>query len=274
MNHLSKVLLVMIIIVGLAFPFSGVVQASNGVDRQVGDDENPEEPAPEGQGGNPTPTSIRVRMNGTVKAYYTSVAPTIDGDWSDWSAPEMPARFVVVGGQHRSGIQDLDASFKLAWDENYLYVAVKMRDDKYVQNARIDQLYKGDSIEVLFDSEFYGDFDNATLNNDDFQVGINPGHGSPSGPKEAYIWYPANQVGPRDDIDIGTKRSGGITRIEVEIPWSTFNVTPETGAHYGFAIGISDNDDSTRDVQQTFMSNIRKRTLANPTTWGDLTLIQ
>jgi hypothetical protein len=274
MNHFSKVLLVLIVIIGIAFPFTGVVQASNGVGSQPGDDENPVEPVPDGQGGVATPTPIRARMNGTVKAYYTAVAPSIDGDWGDWSAPELPARFVVVGTQNRSGIADLDASYKLAWDENYLYLAVKMRDDKYVQNARIDQLYKGDSVELLVDSEFYGDFDNATLNNDDYQIGINPGHGSPSGPKEAYVWYPANQVGPRSDIDIATKRSGGITRIEVAIPWTTFNITPETGGHYGFAIGISDNDDATRDVQQTFMSNIRKRVLANPTTWGDLTLMQ
>ena len=154
-----------------------------------------------------------------------------------------------------------------------MYVAVKMRDDKYVQNARIDQLYKGDSFEILLDSDFYGDFDSTTLNNDDYQIAINPGHGSPSGPKEAFVFYPANQSGPRDDIDIATKRSGGITRIEVAIPWTTFNVEPQAGAKFGFSIGISDNDDPTRDVQQTFLSNIRKRVLANPTTWGDLTLL-
>ncbi len=271
MNRFAKIILVLIVLIGITFPFAGVVQAANGLI----DDENPEEPVPDGTGGTAgTPTPIRVRMNGTVKAYYTSIAPSIDGDWGDWSSPENPARFVVVGGQHRSGTADLDASYKLAWDENFLYIAAKVRDDKYVQNARIDQLYKGDSIEVLFDSEFFGDFDNTSLNNDDYQIGINPGHGSPSGPKEAYVWYPANQVGPRDDIDIATKRTSGITRIEVAIPWTTFNVTPETGAHYGFAFGISDNDDPLRDTQQTFLSNIRKRVLANPTTWGDLTLMQ
>jgi len=88
------------------------------------------------------------------------------------------------------------------------------------------------------------------------------------------VWYPANQVGPRDDIDIASKRTNGITRIEIAIPWTSFNVTPETGAHYGFAFGVSDNDDPLRDSQQTFLSNIRKRVLANPTTWGDLTLMQ
>ncbi len=270
MKHISKILLVLVVIAAIAFPFAGVVNASNG----LMDDINPEEPIPDGQGGGPTPTPIRVRMNGTVKAYYTSVAPTINGDWTDWTAPEMPARFVVVGGQHRSGTEDLDASYKLAWDENYLYIAAKMRDDKYVQNARVDQLYKGDSIEILFDTDFYGDFDNTQLNNDDYQIGINPGHGSPAGPKEAYVFYPANQAGPRGDIDIATKRSKGITRIEVGIPWSTFNIVPATGAHFGFAFGVSDNDDVTRDVQQTFLSNIRKRVLANPTTWGDLTLVE
>jgi hypothetical protein len=269
MNRFSKVLLGLVLIIGIAFPVSGVAQAANGNGRQLGDD-----PAPDGQGGIATPTPIRVRMNGSAKAYYAAVPPTIDGDWADWSSPEMPARFVVVGGQNRSGIQDLDASYKLAWDENYLYVAAKVRDDKYVQNARIDQLYKGDSIEILLDSKFFEDFDNTTLNNDDYQVVISPGHGSPLGPKEAYVFYPANQAGPRDDIDIASKRSGGITRYEVAIPWTTFNIQPQTGDKYGFAFGVSDNDDPTRDVQQTFMGNIRKRTLANPATWGDLTLLQ
>jgi hypothetical protein len=269
MKHFSKVLLGLVLIVGIAFPISGVAQAANGNERQLGDD-----PAPEGQGGIATPTPIRLRMNGTVKAYFTSIPPTIDGDWSDWSSPENSARFVVVGGQNRTNNADLDASFKLAWDDYYLYLAAKVRDDKYVQNARIDQLYKGDSIEVLFDSDLFGDFSNATLNNDDYQVAINPGHGSPLGPKESFVFYPANQAGPRDDIDIATKRSGGITRIEIAIPWTTFNIEPEAGKKYGFAFGISDNDDPVHDVQQTFMSNIRKRALANPTTWGDLTLVQ
>jgi len=269
MNRISKILFGLVLIIGIAFPISGVAQAANGNEKQLGND-----PAPEGQGGIATPTPIRVRMNGSAKAYYASIAPTIDGDWTDWSSPENPARFVVVGGQNRSGIQDLDGAYKLGWDENYLYLAVKMRDDKYVQNARIDQLYKGDSIEILLDSDFFGDFDNTMLNNDDYQIAINPGHGSPNGPKEAFVFYPANQAGPRDDIDIATKRSGGVTRIEVAIPWTTFNIVPQAGNKYGFAIGISDNDDATRDIQQTFMSNIRKRTLVNPSTWGDLTLLQ
>ncbi len=166
----------------------------------------------------------------------------------------------------------MDASYKLAWDEYSLYIAAKIRDDKYVQNARVDQIYKGDSLEILLDSNFFGDFDNATLNNDDYQIVISPGHGSPSGPKEAFLYFPANQAGPRNDIDIATRRSKGITRMEVAIPWTTFNLQPQNGDKFGFAIGISDNDDAVHDIQQTFLSNIRKRTLAKPTTWGDLTL--
>lgn len=257
-----------VLILGVLLPVSSVVQAANSPEKYLADD-----PAPDGQGGIPTPTPIRARMNGTAKAYYTAIAPTINGDWSDWSAPEVPARFVVVGGQHRTNNADIDASYKLAWDEYYLYVAVKMRDDKYVQNARVDQIYKGDSVEILMDSLLFEDFDNTTLNNDDYQVVISPGHGSPLGPKESYVYYPANQAGPRDDIDIATIRGPGVTRVEIAIPWTTFNVEPQAGARFGFAIGISDNDDPVRDLQQTFLSNIRKRSLANPATWGDLTLL-
>jgi len=268
MNRFSKILLGLVLIIGIAFPITGVAQAANGNEKLLGNDS-----APEGQGGIATPTPIRVRMNGSATAYYASVTPTIDGNWSDWSSPENPARFVVTGGENRSGIADLDAAYKLGWDDYYLYMAVKMRDDKYVQDARIDQLYKGDSIDILLDTDFFGDFDTPpSLNNDDYQIAISPGHGGPSGPKQAFVYFPANKAGPRDDIDIATIRSGGVTRFEIAIPWTTFNVTPHEGDKFGFAIGVSDNDDPTRDIQQTFMSNIRKRVLANPTTWGDLTL--
>ncbi len=113
----------------------------------------------------------------------------IDGDWSDWSSPEVPARFVVVGEQNRSGIEDLDASYKLAWDEYSLYIAAKIRDDKYVQNARVDQIYKGDSLEILLDSNFFGDFDNATLNNDDYQIVISPGMAVPVVQKKHFYTF-------------------------------------------------------------------------------------
>ncbi len=76
MKHFSKILLALIVIVGIGFPLASVVQASNGVARQFIDDENPEEPVPDGQGGIATPTPIRVRMNGSANAIYTAVAPT------------------------------------------------------------------------------------------------------------------------------------------------------------------------------------------------------
>ena len=61
-------------------------------------------------------------------------------------------------------------------------------------------------------------------------------------------------------------------RVEVAIPWSTFGVTPARGLVLGFALSVSDNDDSDKNVQQTMISTSPSRALDNPATWGLLTL--
>jgi len=52
----------------------------------------------------------------------------------------------------------LQGSYRLGWDEDYLYVAVKVLDDQYVQNASGQDIYKGDSIELLIDTYLQDDF--------------------------------------------------------------------------------------------------------------------
>ncbi len=63
-----------------------------------------------------------------------------------------------------------------------------------------------------------------------------------------------------------------ITRYEVAIPWTVFEVKPKSGQHFGFVLSISDNDNASANAQQTMVSNVKTRILVDPTTWGDLTL--
>jgi hypothetical protein len=63
-----------------------------------------------------------------------------------------------------------------------------------------------------------------------------------------------------------------VTRYEVAIPWSVFEVKPKSGQHFGFVLSVSDNDNLSQNVQQKMVSNVKTRILTDPTTWGDLTL--
>lgn len=225
----------------------------------------------------PTATLDLSHRNGPlVEASYLSSPPDIDGDWNDLPAKEYPAEIVVYGASLWKGRNDLAASFRLGWDADYLYLGVKIRDDIYVQKASGENLFKGDSLEILLDADVADDFYIQSLNNDDFQLGISPGRPDVNGTKEAYLWFPAILSGQRKGVVIASSRSetDGITRVEAAIPWSIFGIKPAAGDHFGFVLSASDNDNASENLQQKMVSNAKNRSLVDPTTWGDLLLVR
>lgn len=222
----------------------------------------------------PSATVPGVRPRGAVVAKFLSTPPNLDGDWSEWKdlTTEYPATNVVYGRESWANEDDLAASFHIGWDNNNLYVAVKVRDDRYVQNASGENLFKGDSLELLVDTKLQDDFFYNRLSPDDFQLGIGPGRPDPSGTREAFLWLPTNVAGVRSGVQIASLLEAGQYRVEVAIPWNVLEMTPAEGRHYGFALSVSDNDDTSQSVQQTMVSNITGRSLTDPTTWGDLLL--
>ncbi|HEY9077632.1 MAG TPA: sugar-binding protein [Anaerolineaceae bacterium] len=219
-----------------------------------------------------TATQPEMRSGLSITANFRSTPPVIDGSWLDWTEKAYPAEYIVYGLTNWSGTQDLQSSFKIAWDDTNLYIAVKVIDDKYVQNATGEDIYKSDSIEILLDTNVKDDFSSTVLNNDDYQLGISPGNPSTSGQREAYLWYPTAKKGPKTTVLIGSEGGDGLYRVEAAIPWSVFGIVPVDGMHLGFVLSVSDNDDTSKSVQQSMASHIQKRVLTNPTTWGDLTL--
>ena len=130
----------------------------------------------------------------------------------------------------------------------------------------------GDSIEILLDTNLFGDFSDPSLSSDDYQLGISPGRGDIDDDPEAYLWYPRATAGSRDQVKIAAVEGPGVYRVEAAIPWSVFGVTPAEGLQIGFALSASDNDDTGEDVQQSMSSSVPNRVLTNPTTWGELIL--
>lgn len=212
------------------------------------------------------------RPSGYFVASYLSSPPTIDGDWSDWGTLQYPARYVVFGLGNWMDKSDLEGSFRIGWDANNLYIAVKVNDDIYAQNATGQDIWKGDSIEILLDVDLYNDFYSTSLSADDYQLGISPGKPDTNGPKEAVLWFPSSISGSRPQVTIAAIGGSGTYRVEAAIPWSVFGVTPYANRHFGFALSISDNDNISQNGQDSMVSCISTRKLTNPTTWGELVL--
>jgi len=221
---------------------------------------------------NATNTAVTVRGGTWVNGKYMKTAPVLDSIWDEWDATKYPAKYVVYGASQWEDSDDLEGSFAVGWNETYLYLAVKVLDEKYVQNATGEDIYKGDSIEILVDTNLYGDLSTTSLSSDDFQIGISPGKGGVDGDKEVYLWYPSGKAGSIDDAIVASSNSDGVYRVEVVIPWKVFNITPANGQQYGFGLSVSDNDDSSENIQQSMVSNLRNRRLVDPTSWTVLTL--
>ena len=243
----------------------------------------------------PTNTAISftgpaIRSGPSVKASKRTFPIDIDGSAAEWSPVpwQKNIQFVVFGSGNWTGEMDCSGIFKAAWDEDYLYMVVKVKDDLYVQEGSKEKIYLGDSIEIVFDRYVSGDYYLQAMTADDYQIGISPGrygievcavvNGKLSAactpePPEAYMWAPKIYAGSKSEIKIGAVEVLSGYQVEFKIPWSLIGVTnPKSGDHFGFAVSVSDNDVADNLKQQSMVSNVSTRFYNNPTTWGDLTL--
>jgi hypothetical protein len=212
------------------------------------------------------------RSGFSITARYLDERPIIDGSLEDWDLDRYRIESVVYGRSNYDGEADLAARLMVGWDDDNLYLGARVLDDVYVQNARQEEIFKGDSLEILLDTNVSADYYLRELSADDFQLGISPGNPQPGEDPEAYLWFPSALEGERDRVKIGVVGIDEGYRIEAEIPWSLFDVQPARGQHFGFAFSVSDNDKLGDRVQQSMISSVNTRTLTDPTTWGDLTL--
>lgn len=245
--------------------------------------ETPVQAAPTTQAPAPTETPTAtsppaatqaLRPGPVVEAVYLHTPPGIDGNLNEWSIPSHSANHITFGANFWDNPEDISARFMVGWDFNHLYIAARVTDEDYVQNASGEQIYLGDSLEILLDRDLAGDFEETSLNGDDYQLGISPGQSEPGQNPEAYLWFPRDKAGPRPEVQIGARRTDDGWDIEAAIPWGVFELQPRAGGYYGFVFSVSDNDRTGRLEQQTVISNVRTRSLGNPTTWGNLMLGQ
>lgn len=224
------------------------------------------------EGTAPTSTTPLTRTGTSITATYLSAPALIDANLDQWTLTEYPINHVVYGSEKWAGATDLSGSVMAGWDQNNLYLGVRVMDDHYVQNMTGENIFLGDSLELLLDNNLADDFYTQYLSADDYQLGISPGKGSPGNAPSAYLWYPKNISGSKSQVLIASKATSDGYIVEAAIPWSVLGVTPANGQHYGFVFSISDNDNASHDVQQKMVSTNGTRVLTDPTTWGDLTL--
>jgi serine/threonine protein kinase len=231
------------------------------------------------------PTAAPVVYNGPKRqgngsdyaALHFDQPAVIDGKLDEWrpdSGIEVKQAANIVPGLPRSakwgGPNDLSGVSYEGWDERNFYLAVGVTDNAHVQISQGGDLYKGDHIEVWFDTDLAGDFSNTKMDGDDYQIGLSPGDFAKIAP-EAFIWTnrDPNLIA---SIKVAAKPRGTGYTLEATIPWATLNFQPAAGRALGFDIDYSDTDTPGAAVQELMLSSSPNRLYNNPTTWGNLFL--
>jgi hypothetical protein len=222
-----------------------------------------------------TETTIPLSLaSGEVKlsANFLNTPPPIDGDINDWPGKVYAADMVVVGQEYYANSLDLFGEFKLAWDAEYLYIGVLVRDSWFVQTASGSKLGQGDSIEILLDADLSGDAGSIQMNADDFQLGFSPGNLLANPIPEAYRWAPFDNEGPLETSLVAGRLTDDGYMVEIAIAWDELGVTPTGGMTLGLLLSVSDNDTTGVNAQQTVIS-FQERNLTNPDTWAPVELV-
>jgi hypothetical protein len=206
------------------------------------------------------------------------VPPAIDGDLADW-AGAAPGPFPAPHITHRQGREwggpdDLSAEFNFAWDPTNFYVAAVVTDNVHVQSTRTrgGDLYKGDDIEIWFDTDLAGDFAAREGNADDFQLGLSPGDFEGLAP-EAYFWNPDRKPERIRLVMVAARprEAGNGYTLEASVPWEALGTfRPQPGMAIGFAASAGDNDQPEVAIQELMISTSPRLQYKQPLTFGDL----
>ena len=227
----------------------------------------------------PTPTATsstpvvrrRPERNGTFTASAQPPA-SLDGSFTDWSGNWYPISAVVQGSNNYTGPDDVAGDFQVAWSRDGLYLAVRVRDDRYRAGPDGTDMWQGDALELHLDRFLTLDYDGAIADADDYQLGVS--FGPDRNQVRLYRWLPLEKEGAVSGAGLVVAVNDGYD-LELLLPWSIFDIGGDETVptqQLGFTLSISDND-ADAPAQETVLSASPSRTTYNnPTEWGTLIL--
>ncbi len=204
----------------------------------------------------------------------------LDGKLDDWPAkPDFvlnDAAHVVYRLSPNSwgGPQDLSAEAWAGWTPDGLYFAFKVVDDVHVQLKADTDLWHGDHVELQVDTQLAKDYSAATMNDDDYQIGLSVGNYA-SVPPVAFAWFNGpGAAGPAGKIQMAYTRTEDGYILEAFVPKEVLSgLTLAEGAVLGMNISASDTDKES-EGQKVMLSTSPTRTYKDPRTFGKITLVK
>ena len=223
----------------------------------------------------PTVTLSAAQAAGDIVAHQITSAPLVDGNLDEWGeGPAYESQFRVYTAEKWDGTDDVRATWRLAWDNENLYIAAQVEDDVHVQTQTGNTIFRGDGLSLQIDSQREADL-GPILSPDDFQINLSPGNFAGIAPS-AYRFRGNNDGtmpdAPGHSIAVATQQAEQGYILEAAIPWADIALTPSAGLVIGVALNVNDNDTPGTAVQELMKSHVATRAFRDPTSWGTLTL--
>lgn len=190
----------------------------------------------------------------------------IDGIADGWPGrpPELIGSDRIVGGKDGKG---LEATYKLAWDAENLYVIVNITDPTPLNNGRKgDHLWDGDGIELFIGSEKLDQPGTLLFSDRQVLLGGHPEVKAGS----THVVNAATQPEIRL-VNVPSVDGSGYT-MEAAIPWTALDIKPGENQELIFDMAIDDAPQGGGRTRQ-LMWNGGARNSGDRSYWGRLQLV-
>jgi hypothetical protein len=205
-----------------------------------------------------------------IFSYKCYLPPTVDGNFAEWDIFEKFSNFEpTIKKENYTTHTDVSGTFSSCWDDENFYFALQVVDDVFSQNYTANEINKGDSITMVFDTDLTGDLQISFYNSDDYQIDFSPGNFSSILP-ESYMSWPSDA--PPRGVSVASNRLANGYVIEASIPWYNFSsFVPADGSIIGFTVSILDTDNL--DTTELVISSSSVFDINDVSTLGALVLI-
>lgn len=166
----------------------------------------------------------------------------VDGDSGDWQGAEIlrvetRGRIEPPDPAGWRGAEDLSAEASLAWDDDNLYLLVRVVDDAHVRDRSPD-LREGDNLWVAIDIDNDASPQSGYDANDcEYGIALDQ--------KKTRI-VRIHPRGANDSLRAVGKRSGGSTVYEMAFPWPSLGRAPRSGMIFSLNFAAIENDGAGR----------------------------
>lgn len=178
-----------------------------------------------------------------------SVPPRIDGRLEEWTRAPLIRLTPTMTADSRKVDNDADASAEIwaQWDDAFLYVAARMRDDRLDFGPWEGLWWQRDSFEFWVGDEFV-------------PIELNP--------KAPRLVSGYERL--RAMVAMSTQEHG--YAVEVAVPWSSLAkaARPVAGERFRFAVGVNDADGTGERQGQLYFPPTRRHANASTYAWAAL----